>query len=107
MLTHEVTAVVQPADDGRDVAFIKDASEYTDAVQRVIGQLRLLEGGHGALVEVAKDVQEAHRRLVLARVRRQSTGVPPEVMEAARRAERNFILIAYHEPRLSGAGQHT
>lgn len=107
MLTHDVTAVVQPADDGRDVAFIKEASEYTDAVQRVIGRLRLLEGGRGPLVEAAREVQEAHRKLVLARVRRRSGSVPTEVMEAAREAERDFILIAHHELRLSGAGKHT
>ena len=67
VLTHDLIVVVQPADDGCDVAFIKDSPEYTDAVQRVIGRLRLLEGGQSPLVDAASEVQEAHRKLVLAR----------------------------------------
>jgi hypothetical protein len=105
VLTHEVATVVQPGDDGRDVAFVKDAPEYTDAVQRVIGQLRLLEGGQGPIVEAAKGVQEAHRKLVLARARGGSAGVPPELMETARGAERQFTRVAHQELSLSALPQ--
>jgi hypothetical protein len=63
----------------------------------VIGRLRLIEGGQGPVVEAAKEVQEAHRKVILARAQQGSTGIPAEVMRAARGAEQHFVLTAQQE----------
>jgi hypothetical protein len=98
VLTHDLKVVIQPsAMPGREVAFIKDAPAYTDAVQRVIGQLRLLEGGQTAIVAASADVQEASRQIVLARSKRWPKALPAELVEQARKAEREFIRIAHRE----------
>lgn len=97
VVTHDVAVVVSSTDEGRDLAYIKDAPEHIDAVQQVLGRLLLLEGGQGPLVEAAREVQQVHRDLVLARAREPSSSVPPKAIEAALRAEQDFILIAHRE----------
>jgi len=99
VVTHDVAVVVSSTDEGRDLAYIKDAPEHIDAVQQVLGRLLLLEGGQGPLVEAARESSASAPRPCSGRegAREPSSSVPPKAIEAALRAEQDFILIAHRE----------
>jgi hypothetical protein len=98
LLTSQIDVVLQPgASPDSEVAFVRGAPAITDAMQSVVAELRLLEGGETPIYQAAAAVQAAARQMFLARSRQPEGPLPVSVVEAAREAERAFVRVAHQE----------
>jgi hypothetical protein len=94
--TYDV-ALQRDADGEIRTAFIKDHPEYTDAVHRVIGNLRLLEGTNTPIVTAAKVVQDLSRQMIIMRNADSARPLPAEIVDQMKAAERAFTATANAE----------